>query len=191
MQTTAEFTKKSTANICLMLAIQTLSDLISKRPSLFLFLILNKSFINFFGRSLFHFLQLQFIILFTIATSQQCSRSKSRVEQSSYSENTQKTKLRQFFLPCWRMKDSVINGTGLHQGDFFEKLEVENLAKVSFLKLQTKENLLGCFHQLATYYKWTPTLMISRISFQLRTSITATKSDQIRQQVNILNHFHF
>ena len=36
--------------------------------------------------------------------------------------------------------------TGFHHGDLFERFKEDNLAKVSFLKLLTKENLLGCFH---------------------------------------------
>ena len=50
---------------------------------------------------------------------------------SSCSGNTQKNNLRQF--------------TVLHQGALLEKFNENNLAKVSLLKLLTKENLLVCF----------------------------------------------
>ena len=40
----------------------------------------------------------------------------------------------------------VQTGTELNQGDLIEKLKENNLAKVSFLKLLTMENLLECFH---------------------------------------------
>ena len=49
---------------------------------------------------------------------------------SSCSGNTQKTNLQQF--------------TGLHQGALHEKFKKSNHAKVSFLKLPIKENLV-CF----------------------------------------------
>ena len=35
---------------------------------------------------------------------------------------------------------------GLHQGDLLKEFKENNLAKVNFLKLLTKENLLECFH---------------------------------------------
>ena len=35
---------------------------------------------------------------------------------------------------------------GLYQGALLEKFKENNLRKVDFLKLLTKENLLGCFH---------------------------------------------
>ena len=38
------------------------------------------------------------------------------------------------------------NRNGLHQGDLLEKFKEEDLAKVSFLKLLTKKNLLEYFH---------------------------------------------
>ena len=57
MQTTAKFACNATSNICLMLALQALSQLISKRPSFNFFLTLTKfSYETIFGRkSLFHF----------------------------------------------------------------------------------------------------------------------------------------
>ena len=64
---------------------------------------------------------------------------------SSCAENTQKTNLRQFFLQYCRLLDSNFNGTGLHQGDLLEIFKEKNLAKVSFLKLLTMENLLRSF----------------------------------------------
>ena len=64
---------------------------------------------------------------------------------SSCPENTQKTNLRQFFLQCCRLLDSNFNGTGLHQADLLEIFKEKNLAKVSFLKLLTMENLLLSF----------------------------------------------
>ena len=65
---------------------------------------------------------------------------------SSCSTNTHKTNLGQFFLQCCRLKDPNFNGTKLHQVDLLEKFKENNLAKVNFLKLLTKENLLGCWH---------------------------------------------
>ena len=67
------------------------------------------------------------------------------------SVSTQKTNLCQFFLQCWRLQDSNFNRTGLRRGDLFKKQK--NLAKVNFLKLLTKENLLKCFHQFTAYQK--------------------------------------
>ena len=66
--------------------------------------------------------------------------------QSICSVNTQETKLQHFFLKCWRLEDSNFNGNELHHGDLLEKFKENNLAKVRFLKLQTKENLLECFY---------------------------------------------
>ena len=43
-------------------------------------------------------------------------------------------------------KRQDFNGTGLHQGALLEKFKENNLRKIGFLKLLTKENLLGCFH---------------------------------------------
>ena len=48
------------------------------------------------------------------------------------SGNTQKTNLQQFISQCWRLQDS----------NLYEKFKENNLAKASFLKLLTKENLL-------------------------------------------------
>ena len=67
------------------------------------------------------------------------------------SVSTQKTNLCKFFLQCWRLQDSNFNRTGLRHGDLFKKQK--NLAKVNFLKLLTKENLLKCFHQFTAYQK--------------------------------------
>ena len=67
--------------------------------------------------------------------------------------NTQKTNLRQFLFKCRRLQDSNFNRTGLHQANLLKKLNENNLAKVSFLKLLTKEYLLKCFHQFITYQK--------------------------------------
>ena len=44
------------------------------------------------------------------------------------------------------VESSNFNGTGLHLGDLLEKFEENSLAKVSFLKLLAKENLIGCFY---------------------------------------------
>ena len=44
------------------------------------------------------------------------------------------------------VEDSIFNEPGLHQGNLLEKFKENNLEKVSFLKLLTKENLLGCFY---------------------------------------------
>ena len=67
------------------------------------------------------------------------------------SVSTQKTNLCRFFLQCWRLQDSNFNSTGLRHRDLFKKQK--NLAKVNFLKLLTKENLLKCFHQFTAYQK--------------------------------------
>ena len=66
---------------------------------------------------------------------------------SSCSENTEKTNLRQLILQCCRLLDSNFNKTGpVAQEDLLEKLKENNVAKVSLLKLLTKENLLVCFN---------------------------------------------
>ena len=46
-----------------------------------------------------------------------------------------------------KMNQSNFNGTGLYQGDSLEKFKENNLAKANYLKLQTQENLLKCFHE--------------------------------------------
>ena len=65
---------------------------------------------------------------------------------SSCSRSTQKFNLQQLFWQYWRLQGSNFNGTGLHQGALLETLMENNLGKIGFLKLLTKENLLGCFH---------------------------------------------
>ena len=60
-------------------------------------------------------------------------------------------KLQQFFWQCWRLCGSNFNETGLHHGTLLETFKENNLIKIGFLELVTKENLLGCFHQLKTY----------------------------------------
>ena len=50
------------------------------------------------------------------------------------------------FVKLEVVKLKNFNQNGLHQGDLLEKFKEKNLAKVSFLKLQTKENFLECFH---------------------------------------------
>ena len=55
LQTTAEFASNVTANICLLLAIETLTDLISKRASFFLVDLRQVFYEIYFGRKfLFH-----------------------------------------------------------------------------------------------------------------------------------------
>ena len=66
--------------------------------------------------------------------------------ESSYSGNTKKTNLQRLFLKCWRLYDSNFILTRPCQGDLLKGFKESNLAKFSFLKLLTKENLLGCFH---------------------------------------------
>ena len=92
--------------------------------------------------------QQQFITLFYKSNFIAIQPPKNYVV--SCSVNTLKANLRQFSLQCWRWKESNFNRTGLHQGDLLEKFKETNLAKVSFLKLLTKDNLLEYFHQLAT-----------------------------------------
>ena len=65
--------------------------------------------------------------------------------------STQKINLQQFLWQCWKLQGSNFNGTGLHQGALLEKFKENNLRKIGFLKLLTKKNLLGCFHELKTY----------------------------------------
>ena len=43
-------------------------------------------------------------------------------------------------------KGSNFNGPVLHQGALLEKFKENDLRKIGFLKLLTKENLLACFH---------------------------------------------
>ena len=64
------------------------------------------------------------------------------VSQCSCSVNTQKTNLRQIFLQRTTPRKCT-----------YKKFKENNLAKVIFLKLLTKENLFECFHQFATYQK--------------------------------------
>ena len=75
------------------------------------------------------------LYFFTRVTSQQCSRPRVMWD-SSRSWNTWKANLQQFFATV----------SGLHQAAVLEKFNENNLAKVSFLKLLTKENLLFCCH---------------------------------------------
>ena len=60
--------------------------------------------------------------------------------------STHKINLQQFFWQCWKLQGSNFNGTGLHQGTLVEKFKENSLRKIDYLKLLTKENLLGCFH---------------------------------------------
>ena len=60
LQTTAEFASNLTANICLLLAMQTLSDLTSKRQSIFLVDLEQVFYEIFLGRkALFHFFKIK------------------------------------------------------------------------------------------------------------------------------------
>ena len=65
---------------------------------------------------------------------------------SNCSRSSQKIDLHQFFWKCWRLQGSNFNGTVLHQGALLEKFQENNLEKIGFLKLLTKENFLGYFH---------------------------------------------
>ena len=87
----------------------------------------------------FSYSQQRFITLFTEVTSQQCSRQKLF---GSVVVNIQKSNLRQFFLQ-WTTPGKCT----------YKKFKENNLAKVNFLKLLTKENLFECFHYLTTYQK--------------------------------------
>ena len=65
LQTTAEFASNLTPNICLLLAMQTLSDLTSKRPSFFPVDLVQVFYEIFIGRkSLFHFLVIEVFYTF-------------------------------------------------------------------------------------------------------------------------------
>ena len=44
------------------------------------------------------------------------------------------------------VKDSNVSRTVLHQVDLVKKIKENNLAKVNFLNLLTKEKSLECFH---------------------------------------------
>ena len=96
--TTAKFARNLTTNICLLLAMQTSSDLTSKRLSIFLVDLEQVFYEIFLGRkALFHFFKIKvYYTFFTRVISQQCSSSKV-MRESSCSENTQKNNLRQFF----------------------------------------------------------------------------------------------
>ena len=82
---------------------------------------------------LVNFEQVFYEILFVWQSLQEQSSHLKKIKGgSSCSGNTWKINLRQFFLRRWRLKDS----------NLLEKFNDNNLAKVSFLKLLTKQNLL-------------------------------------------------
>ena len=103
----------------------------------FFWLTLNKFFMKSFLFENRCFTFFVVVVYYTRVTLQQCSRPKIMCD-SSCSGNIQKSNLRQFSLQCWRLQDSNLNGTGLHQGSVLEMFKENNLAKVSFLKLLTK-----------------------------------------------------
>ena len=141
-----------------MLAIYTLSDLFSKRPNCFSryfeqvsFKSLSlRSYNSYKSKICLNYFQQWFITLFYKINFMVMQPSKI-VWLCRCSVSTQKTNLCRFFLQCWRLQDSNFNSTGLRHRDLFKKQK--NLAKVNFLKLLTKENLLKCFHQFTAYQK--------------------------------------
>ena len=103
MQTTAVISSNLTENVCLMLAIQILSDLFLKRQIVFLVnfeQVFHKSFLV--ENLCFTYLQQLFITHFYKSNSIGMQAPKI-IRQFSCSINTQKTNLPQFFLQCWRL----------------------------------------------------------------------------------------
>ena len=67
MQTTAELSSSLTANICFLLAMQTLSDLTTKRQNEFFLVYLEQILYEIFlgQKSLFHFFKIKVYYIFT------------------------------------------------------------------------------------------------------------------------------
>ena len=85
------------------------------------------------------------------------------MRQSSCSVNTPRKLTCSSFFAMLEVVRHNFNETGLRQGDLLENFKENNLARVSFLQLLSKENLLECFHQLAIEPKATSNFCPSKV----------------------------
>ena len=107
-------------------------------PQFFCSLNLNMFFMNFF---LFENLCFTFFIVVVYYTSYKSNfiviYHPKIMWDSSCSRSTQKINFQQFFRQFWRLE---------YQQPLLVKFKENNLGKIGFLKLLTKENLFRCFH---------------------------------------------